>query len=310
MINQKTRKCLVWGIGKEYDSYTNQIHFEILKENIDIIAYVSRDLYCREFEGKPVIYPNDIQNHDFEYIIICNTTRFQEICGQAQKYGVSLNKLIDARQLLLPCFDFSRYINLLENPVTIIADDCWGANVYHYLKLKFTSPFILCYMMSEDYLKVIQNLPYYIQEKLELYEEGDRNRQRCPRGMIGTGDSKVILNFNHSISFEKAREDWEERKKRINWDNIFVKMTIIDEETAEIFGKLPYRKKVAFSSFQSTYESVKYLCEWNWNIENTIRYIGYDFMSYARNSLEGRKAKDYDILKLLNGELDYMRKTL
>lgn len=308
MKNRKIRRCLIWGIGKEYDSYTNQIHYEILKGNMEVTAYVSKDLFCEEFEGRPVISPDKISKLDFEYIIVCNTVRFQEISKEAQHFGIFPNKILDAGLFLLPCFDLNRYVNLLENPVTIIADDCWGANAYHYLKLPFTTPFILCYMMPKDYLKILQDLSYYMTAELEMLQEGDRNKLMIPKGMLGDDSRRVILNFNHSLTFKKAREEWEERKKRINWSNIFVKMTVTDRETARIFQELPYLNKVAFSNFQSSYDSVQYLCEWDWNAEHTVRYVGFDFAGYARNSVEGRKAKDYDILKLLNGEKDYMRK--
>lgn len=301
------KRCLIWGMGADYDSIANVISFEVAKKNICIQAFVSKDKYCNYFEGKPVIHKTEVFQFDFDYIIICNSLRYSQIKEEAMNIGVKEKRILSHLIFNVVCFDFQRYINLIENPVTIIADDCWGAEAYHYLRLPFSSPFILCYMESTNYIKAMENLDYYLNSPLKIIQESNRAENKIPIASLGEKE-KIFLNFNHSVSFQEAKADWEKRSKRINWNNIFIKMTISDEETAERFQKLPYRK-AGFYPKTSKWEDIHYLCEWDWNQEYMTRYFGYSYPDYVRDSVRSGKTRSYDLHKLLNGEKGYIRKS-
>jgi uncharacterized protein (DUF1919 family) len=66
----------------------------------------------------------------------------------------------------------------------------------------------------------------------------------------------IELCFSHYTSYESAVADWEKRKKRINWNNIFVTMYTENYEIVEEFDKLDYEKKVCFTTFKSNLKSV------------------------------------------------------
>ncbi len=68
---------------------------------------------------------------------------------------------------------------------------------------------------KKEYLKFVSNLRYYT--SLELKEIEDE-RFPYPAGMVGD----VELVFNHYSSFQNANEAWEKRKKRINFQNVFI----------------------------------------------------------------------------------------
>ncbi|URZ06293.1 hypothetical protein CLROS_016260 [Clostridium felsineum] len=70
-----------------------------------------------------------------------------------------------------PNFDFKRYCKLIENPITIISDDCWDGKVSKYLSLKFTSSFINFYLYNDDYMKSSENMDYYLEEDLQMYDK-------------------------------------------------------------------------------------------------------------------------------------------
>ena len=131
---------------------------------------------------------------------------------------------------------------LNENP-TIIGDNCNVGVMYHDLGLQFTSPTINLYIFPDDYIKFLTRLKYYTtHDVVQVFEDGID----YPIGLID--DIKVY--FMHYSSFEDAKNKWEDRCKRMDFDNLFITMTKrsfrCTEEHIEAFDKLPYRNKVIF----------------------------------------------------------------
>ena len=92
-----------------------------------------------------------------------------------------------------------------------------------------------------DFVKMVKDLKWYMAQELVKSEEG-----KCPIGLLGD----IKINFIHYSNFEESKRKWEERKKRINWDNIFVVGSERDGctyETIKNFDNLPYRNKVIFT---------------------------------------------------------------
>ena len=123
------KNVIIWGIGIGYEALLNNILFEVKKENICIKALVCKkdDKYCDFKDGYPIILKDDIKDYDYDYVIITSTKYFSEICKEAVGVGIECKKLINAKFFSLPKFDFLKYVSLIENPVTILANDCWGA---------------------------------------------------------------------------------------------------------------------------------------------------------------------------------------
>lgn len=140
-----------------------------------------------------------------------------------------------------------------SNP-TIIASNCNGGIIYHDLGLKFNSPTINLSMDTDDFIKLVSNLKYYLEQ--EIYEIKDENYD-FPCGML----EDIKIRFNHYKTFEEAVDKWNERKKRINWDNIFIMAIDGDNATYDSlknFEELPYENKVIFThkkypEFKSSY---------------------------------------------------------
>ena len=128
------------------------------------------------------------------------------------------------------------------NP-TIISSNCNGGIIYHDLNLPFNSPTINLSMDTDDFIKLVSNMKYYLGQ--EIVEIEDKNHQ-FPCGML----DDIKIRFNHYDTFEEAVYKWNERKKRINWDNIYIMG--IDGDKASYsslkkFDKLPYKNKVIFT---------------------------------------------------------------
>ena len=109
--------------------------------------------------------------------------------------------------------------------MTIISRDCIGGLVYHQYGLQFRSPTINTFMEPEDFNRFCLNLKEYI-DNGELRLDKDRSTQSNPIGLLSSKNNlslePVRVYFGHYDSFDDAYKKWESRKKRINWDNLFV----------------------------------------------------------------------------------------
>lgn len=104
---------------------------------------------------------------------------------------------------------------LKNKDITILSSNCTGGLVYHDLGLQFLSPTVNLSIDSPDFVKMVSNLKYYMSlDPVEFVDE----RYECPCGMIGD----IEVHFTHYKTFEEGRNKWNERKKRINYDNIYV----------------------------------------------------------------------------------------
>lgn len=124
---------------------------------------------------------------------------------------------------------------------TLIARDCVGGVLYHELGLEFLTPTINLFFEPEDFNYFCLYLKDYINGEIkELKEEG----LDYPIGMIipknNAQTKKVIkVHFMHYLNFDEALEKWLERKKKINYDNIYVLSTMCYvKETATINDEL------------------------------------------------------------------------
>lgn len=126
--------------------------------------------------------------------------------------------------------------------LTLIASNCVGTVIYYDMGLRYRSPTINLTISMTDFIKLAENLRWYMER--ELTERQDREIP-YPVGLLGD----IRVNFVHYDSFSQAAEKWEERKQRINWDNLVflgVEKDGCDYETLRRFDRLP-GKKVVFT---------------------------------------------------------------
>lgn len=219
----RKEKCVIWGMGNDYESILNSVRFEICKGNIQVVAIVcsKEDQYCKNRDGFPVISKEELLELDFDYVIIASTAFNKQIKEEAVKLGV--DKIVDGQLFRQPLFDFGLYSRLIKNPVTIISDDCWGGYVYHYLGLEFSSPLINTAWDKTEFSKFIQDPLFYLQMELTMIQEGDLSKGIWPVGRLGTAEKNVQVQFVHNVDFMEAEQQWNRRKKRMNQNNILVK---------------------------------------------------------------------------------------
>ena len=133
-----------------------------------------------------------------------------------------------------------RRLRLKNRTPSIIASNCVGTFIYYDMKLRYLSPTINLSFEMNDYVRFLENLRWYLEQPVSPCED---DRFDYPCGMIGD----VEIHFNHYKTFEEAAVKWEERKKRIDWDNLFIIGIDGDGCTYETlfrFDALPYENKV------------------------------------------------------------------
>lgn len=180
-----------------------------------------------------------------------------------------LNKFINPikikiREKLNPYFapyrisKLCKAINKKNIEFTIISNNCWAGHVYRYYGLPYSTPTIGLFFFSEDYIKFVYDLKKYLsldfrfitykesKYRIELEKYGGECLE-CPIGILG--DIEVI--FLHYKTQDEALEKWNRRKSRINWENIYYKMSemnLCSYEYLAAFNNLPTSKKVVFTT--------------------------------------------------------------
>ncbi len=169
-------------------------------------------------------------------------------------------KLLKVRRKL---FAKKRQKKLKNTDFTIISNNCWGGMIYESYNLRKNTPTVGLYFYAEDYIKFLKNLKKNLNTKLtfinpseskwkELFMS-DKRSGTFPIGKI----NDIEIFFLHYKSAKEAKEKWERRCKRVNFENLIVKFNdqnMCTEQDVKEFFKLPFKNKIFFT--------VK-----NWNID-------------------------------------------
>lgn len=297
---------MIWGCGEGYQKLYNLIKYEELKGNISIEAIVAKYHLFFQQDGHEVISPKEVVNRKFDYIIVTSSRYYSEIVEDAEKIvgGGVKKKIISGEVLYIPGFDFVDYIKLRENPVSIITNDCLGGRLYHYLNLEFASPFVNCWMGEDDFLQLVDHLEEYMKQPLVPQYEGDM--YQCPVGTLTYLHQSISIHFNHAYSFEEAKTDFERRRKRINWNNIFICSDISRKEYAESFAKLLYSKKnITADDFDTEDSIVLRGYKYAYDVRQKDAANAREFWTYVHNM--NNFTKEIDIFRMLLGEHEIRR---
>ena len=186
-----------------------------------------------------------------------NFPSMAEVTKFAKKIGLDTEKLLGDWIVCIPGFTLQKYRQLQRSKLSIFAVNCFGTLISNTLGLPFLSPFVNMNMNRKEFLRFLKHPRVYIEESLifkeKLYHSG--HKYHYPVYILGN----VCLNMIHYPNFDDAVKKWEERKKRINWYNLFVTMSTVNPEALEQFDALPYGKKVCFVPFKSNLNSAWYI---------------------------------------------------
>ena len=131
---------------------------------------------------------------------------------------------------------------------TLLSRNCVAGIVYHQLGEKFYSPTINMLFTPKDFNLFCLNLKDYVEAELV---EDTKIDEKIPAGLLTPKKGQPIrIVFNHYKSFEDAAKKWNERKARINWDDIYVVSVFSDpfnikdlsDEFIKEWNSIPYKK--------------------------------------------------------------------
>ena len=174
--------------------------------------------------------------------------------------------------------------------------NCTGGVLSHDLGLQFKSPTVNLFFRSEDFIKFCENLEYYlsIDEFVKCNDPLIIEERTYPIAYLGD----LTLFLVHYRSVEEAQEKWNERKKRIDPNNIVIMNTDREGMTDELkdrFERLPYRKVMFTHLPDDKHPSCFYI-------------KGYEDSSCVgivtdHDTWDGKRPIDqFDYVRFLNGE--------
>ena len=107
--------------------------------------------------------------------------------------------------------------------------------IYESYNLPKESPTVGMFFMAKDYIEFLSNLRGYINGKLTFIKpeesrwkdmpqiSGDKRFGSYPVGVLSNGKNSIEIFFLHYHSEQEAREKWERRVQRINWNRLLIK---------------------------------------------------------------------------------------
>lgn len=144
---------------------------------------------------------------------------------------------------------------------TIISNNCWGGVLYEYFGMQKLSPTVGMWLFAEDYIKFISNLRYYVGLEIQIIspEESKYYEKLITMGSTGglvgvLDDIEIIMLHFHDKKI--AKEKWERRVARINWDNLIFKFSYMNDCTYDMLAEFD---KLDFSNISSKYKKIMFV---------------------------------------------------
>lgn len=150
---------------------------------------------------------------------------------------------------------------LKNKKFTLLTGNCIGGYLYHQLGLPFMSPTINMMILNQDFLKMIKNLKYYM--SIIPIPCVDERYPDVPSAKLGD----IILHFTHYDTCEEGIAAWEKRKKRIDYDNLYIIISDIDlsKDDIEELRQVNCKKLVAMTKEDYGFSHCLYLSAYHNN---------------------------------------------
>ncbi len=196
---------------------------------------------------------------------------------------------------------------LKNKDFSIIGNDCIAGSIYHKFGVQYKSPTIWTYIFPGDYIRLLENLEWYLNQPMEFRAKSQHvcvltDRTGCvlnryhnyPIGVLG---GNVEIQFTHCKTESEALDQWNKRIKRMNWNNLFIVFnddSELTEEYFEKFTKLDFEHKL-------------------W-ISPKSKRVGFNYTVFVKDYLSGANnfcfrtwEKNVNLAKWLNGCEDFVK---
>ena len=303
----KKYKVYIYGAGDEYNKFTSYLPFFL--NSIEILGIVTTNRQPFTYmDGFPCLTVEEIEKDKIDYVIIA-IYDWKEVVANLNKKGIEDRQIIRSSVFSFPWFDLNEYIKLKNANVTILSNYCLGGILYKELGLKVLSPTIDMFCAGKDYLKFLENYQVYLNiEMQEYYSEEYIDGTLGYEAFLPKGSLKdVIWKFNHETYSENAIVRWNEKRKRVNFNNIAALMIIQSDQDAYAFEEIGIEKKLGIYYKDLGLKDIVYISDWenaeirrihNWNWPAMANIYMTNFQGHA---------SCVDWIKFLNGRKDYRR---
>lgn len=96
----------------------------------------------------------------------------------------------------------------------IIANNCWGAEIYKRLDREYNTPFVGLFLYVEDYVRLLENFDTYMSYPLSFINSSKWFNQTPTYPIRLLND--IEIHFLHYKSNEEAQLKWTRRLTRMN----------------------------------------------------------------------------------------------
>ena len=102
------------------------------------------------------------------------------------------------------------------------------------------------FVEDSDFVRLAANFKQYMENDLRLFKTQYNSELGITYPVFLLGDVKIYM--NHYADFDYAVKKWEERKSRINWDELFFMLFTLSIDVAKDFSET-VKKGVCFVPF-------------------------------------------------------------
>lgn len=152
-------------------------------------------------------------------------------------------------------FRYRQRRRLQNRKFSLLTSNCIAGYLYHQLGLPFTSPTINLMIYYYHFKKMILNLNDYL--KLTPVAAIDPDLPSIPSALLGD----IFIHFTHYSSTDEGIAAWEKRKKRIDYNNLYI--IVIDmgftKEEIQAMGEVQCKKIVVMTSINYGFDHCLYL---------------------------------------------------
>ena len=154
-----------------------------------------------------------------------------------------------------------------DQQFVIVADNCWGAEVYKEFNHPYNTPFVGLFLHSPCFLRLVENFTHYIDQPLQFVTSSQYPIENLnyPVGILG---EDIEIHFLHYKDENEAFKKWNRRLERMklltDLDKYFFKISAESNSEQEIitlldrFYSLPFKNKLSFSLIN--YKKNNHIC--------------------------------------------------
>lgn len=153
------------------------------------------------------------------------------------------------------CAPFRR-LGLKNRDYSIISNNCWGGIKTRNYGLPYRFPTCGTFFFAKEYLKFLSDLKGHLAAELLPLSVSESRYADILYPKYGDAlvlgrvlDAEIV--FLHYDSFAEAKEKWDRRKTRVNFDNLLVKFNDqngFQPEDYDTFAALPFEHKIFFTA--------------------------------------------------------------